>query len=440
MTAPDLTRSAADLGRDIAAGLDPVDLTEAYLDAIASGPDGIYARTTPDRARSEAEAARKRHREDRRLGPLDGVPISWKDLFDTKGVATESGCAMLQGQVPDRDAQVLTNGTAAGTICLGKTHMTELAFSGLGLNPVTATPPNRHGADVAPGGSSSGAAASVAYGLATAGIGSDTGGSVRVPAAWNDLVGFKTAHGDLTATGVVPLCEKFDTIGPLCRTVEDAALLYAALKGHSATALPQMDLSSARLMVLNTAATAPLDNAPQAAAEAAITRIAAAGAKVETQSSPAVDAALPLSGVLYTTEAYGIWGETIEARGDLMYQRIRTRFEAGQDHSGVDYVRAWRRLDELRRDWCAETEGFDAVVMPTVPILPPPVDQLLADEAFFTARNLECLRNTRVGNLMGLAAITLPTGTPSCGVMLLAHPGQEAKLLSLAAAVEKTLS
>ena len=187
-----LTESAAELGRGIEAGrIDPVDLTETYFAAIENHPyrDRIYARLTGDRARAEAKAASERARAGLRRSPLDGVPISWKDLFDTAGVATEAGTALLKGRVPDRDARVLANATSAGLVCLGKTHMTELAFSGLGLNPVTASPPCVNDHESVSGGSSSGAATSVAFGLAAAGIGSDTGGSVRVPSVWNDLVG-----------------------------------------------------------------------------------------------------------------------------------------------------------------------------------------------------------------------------------------------------------
>ncbi len=197
-----LWMTAADLGRGIAAGeIDPVALTQTYLDAIAAHPlkDRIYARLTPDRALAEAQAAADRAKAGQRRGLLDGVPISWKDLFDTAGVATEAGSALLAGRVPDRDAVVLRNATAAGLVCLGKTHMSELAFSGLGYNPITATPPCVNDAEAVPGGSSSGAAASVAFGLAPAGIGSDTGGSVRIPAVWNDLVGLKTTIGRLSA-------------------------------------------------------------------------------------------------------------------------------------------------------------------------------------------------------------------------------------------------
>ncbi|MEM9269798.1 MAG: amidase, partial [Pseudomonadota bacterium] len=195
--------SAAEIGRKIRAGTwDAVEVTAAFLEACAAHPelDRIYARLTPERALAEAEAAQKRATTGQSLGPLDGVPISWKDLFDTAGVATESGSLLLQGRVPKRDAVVLERATRAGLVCLGKTHQTELAFSGLGINPKTATPPNGIVPELAPGGSSSGAAVSTKLGLAAAGIGSDTGGSVRIPSAWNDLVGLKTTHGRLPLT------------------------------------------------------------------------------------------------------------------------------------------------------------------------------------------------------------------------------------------------
>ena len=220
------TATAAAIGQAIEGGAaDPVELAEAFLDAIAAHPfrDRIYVRLTPDRARAEALAARDRAKAGLRRGPLDGVPLSWKDLFDTAGVGTEAGTALLAGRRPGRDAAVLAQATLRGTVCLGKTHMTELAFSGLGLNPRTATPPNALDPDLAPGGSSSGAAVSVALGLAAAAVGTDTGGSVRVPAAWNGLVGFKPTHGALPEKGVVPLARRFDIAGPIARSVEDSS-------------------------------------------------------------------------------------------------------------------------------------------------------------------------------------------------------------------------
>lgn len=153
------TMSAAEIGRAIGqGGLDPVAVTETFLSATRTHPAGdrIYARMTETRALAEADAASKRAKAKQRLSPLDGVPLSWKDLFDTAGVATESGSRLLEGRVPDKDAQVLKNATAQGLVCLGKTHMTELAFSGLGLNPMTSTPPNVNDPALVPGGSSSG--------------------------------------------------------------------------------------------------------------------------------------------------------------------------------------------------------------------------------------------------------------------------------------------
>ena len=434
---------AAELGRAIAAGQAcPVDLAEGFSDAIAAHPQAarIYARTTRDRARDEAMAARLRARNGLRRGPLDGVPVSWKDLFDSAGTATEAGSRLLQGRTPERDCPVLEAATLSGLTCLGKTHMSELAFAGLGVNPMAATPPNIHDPDLAPGGSSSGAAASVAFGLAAAAIGSDTGGSVRVPAAWNDLVGFKPTHGALSLEGVVPLAPSFDTIGPLTRTVEDAALVHAALSGRPAPDLRGASLQGARLLVLETVALDDLRDAPAEGFERARARLEAAGARIEGAQVPAVAAAMPLSGVLFAGEAYGLWRETIEDRPELMFDRIRDRFRGGAAFSAPDLAAAWHSLRQARADWAAATAGYDAVILPTVPILPPVTARLLEDEEFYVAENLMTLRNTRIGNLMGLCGVSLPTGVPSAGLMMLAAPGADARLLRLAAAAEAALA
>jgi aspartyl-tRNA(Asn)/glutamyl-tRNA(Gln) amidotransferase subunit A len=436
------TTSAGDLGRAIGAGkADPVALTEAYLDAIATHPaaDRIYARLTPDRARAEAAAAAARARAGLRLSPLDGVPVSWKDLFDTAGIATEAGSKLLAGRTPDRDAEVLQNATKQGLICLGKTHMTELAFSGLGLNPVTATPPNVNDPALVPGGSSSGAATSVAFGLAAAGIGSDTGGSVRIPAAWNDLVGLKTTAGRLSLKGVVPLAASFDTVGPLTRTVEDAALLLAALEGSKPADLRGATLAGARFAILDTVAFDDCRDAPARAFDAATAALARAGAKIDRLALPSVTDAMALSGILFTSEAYATWRNAIEAKPDLMFAPVRDRFRAGAAFAAADYIAAWVRLRAIRAEWAEVTAAYDAILIPSSAILPPDAARLLADPAFFTAENLLALRNTRIGNLMGLSALTLPTGTPSCGIMLMGKPMAEEALLRIGSAAEKAL-
>ncbi len=437
-----LWNTAAELGRAIGGGkVSPVTLAEAYLDAMRAHPLGarIYARATESRALAEAVAAHDRAKAGLRRGPLDGVPLSWKDLFDTAGVETAAGSALLAGRVPARDALVLRNATAAGLVCLGKTHMSELAFSGLGLNPVTATPPCVNDPAAVAGGSSSGAAASVAFGLAPAAIGSDTGGSVRIPAAWNDLVGLKTTHGRLSLDGVVPLVESYDTVGPLTRSVEDAALLLALLEGGKPADLGDATLKGARLMLLETVAQDDLRAAPRQGFEDAVATLQAAGAVVESRPAPEVAEALTLAAPTFNAEAWAIWRTAIEAAPQKMFDRIRERFEGGAAISAADHIAAWRRLRELRAIWAARVAGYDAVILPTSPILPPKADRLMTDPAYYVSENLLALRNTRIGNLLGLCALTLPTGTPSAGISLMGLPGAEERLLRLGAAAEAAI-
>ena len=437
-----LWMTAGDLGRAIGAGkINAMELTECFLDAISAHvhADLIYTRTTPRRARSMAMASADRAKLGTRIGLLDGVPLSWKDLYDTSGAPTEAGSALLKGRTPARDAEVLTTATAQGLVCIGKTHMTELAFSGLGLNPVTATPPNVNDPALVPGGSSSGAATSVAFGLAPAAIGSDTGGSVRIPAAWNDLVGLKTTHGRISLRGVVPLCERFDTVGPIARSVEDCALLLAALEGGKAADLAGASLAGSRLLLLETVALDDIRDAPAKGFDQAVQRLVLKGAKVERLRVPEVAEALALAGPLFTAEAYGIWSKTIEAAPEKMYPRILERFRSGSTVTAVAYVAAWRRLEEIRASWLKRTAAFDAVILPTAPILPPDAKRLMTDDAYFVTENLLALRNTRLANLLGLCALTLPTGQPSCGISFMAAPGQEERLLRLGAAAERAL-
>ena len=438
-----LKMTAADLGRGIAAGrIDPIALAEAFLDAIAAHPlaPRIYARTTPDRARAEAAAAATRARNDQRRGPLDGVPLSWKDLYDTAGVVTEAGSRLLSGRVPERDARVLANAAVQGSVCLGKTHMSELAFSGLGLNPMFETPPCVNDPDAVAGGSSSGAATSVAFGLAAGALGSDTGGSVRVPAAWNDLVGFKTTPGRLPLDGVVPLCPSFDTLGPLCRSVEDAGLIEAAIGNRTAPDLRGATLAGSRLLVLDSVACDDLRDGPAAGFDWAVRRLERAGAVVKRHAIPEVAEAMPLSGVLFTAEAYGLWQDRIEAAPDLMYPQIRERFRSGAEYPATEFVAARQRLHALRRGWAERVAGYDAVILPTAPNLPPDAQRLLADQDYYVTENLLTLRNTRIGNLFGLPGLTLPTGVPSAGIMFLGTAGDDTRLLRLGAAAEPALA
>ncbi|WP_435256539.1 amidase [Thioclava sp. FR2] len=434
--------TAAELGAEIEAGrINPVSLCEMQLEAIERHPlrDRIYARVMPNRSRAEAMAATGRARAGLRRGPLDGVPISWKDNFDTAGRQTEAGSALLKDRMPTADAEVLRMATLQGTVCLGKTHMSELAFSGLGLNPVTATPPCINDDDAVAGGSSSGAATSVANGLAPAAIGTDTGGSVRIPAAWNDLVGVKTSLGRLSCKGVVPLCEMFDTVGPLAHTVEDCALLFAALSGTAAPDLKGASLTGTRLLVLETVAFDDIRDRPAQGFDDAIARLARAGARIERGSFSLLAEAMAMAGPLFTAEAYGIWRDKIEAAPDKMFRPILERFRTGADVKAADYVAGWRRLHQIRAAWKDQMSAYDAVLVPTSPILPPNAQRLMTDNAYYVTENLLALRNTRIGNLMDQCVATLPTTQPSCGLSIMTPPGTEERLLVLAAAAEHAL-
>ncbi|MBU2957359.1 amidase family protein [Paracoccus sp. 1_MG-2023] len=439
-----LKASAVRQGRAIMAGLlDPIDQTEAYLAAAKSHPDcdRIYARLTAARARSEAVAAHDRAKQERRHSLLDGVAISWKDNIDSGGTRTEAGSKLLDGRVPRKDANILARASRRGTVCLGKTHMTELAFSGLGLNPITATPPNALDPALAPGGSSSGAAVSVALGLAAAAIGTDTGGSIRVPAAWNGLVGFKPTHGALPEKGVVPLCRRFDIAGPIARTVEDCAEIFALLADQPAADLNESSVAGLRFLVLEGLPFDDIETGPETAFQQAVDRLGRAGACIAHASSDWVDRAMALSPQVFAPEGYGIWHAQIEDAPELMWKPILDRFRGGKETSGPEYVAAWEALTRIRRKWIKEVVGgYDAVLVPTVPILPPDADRLMKDEAEFVRANLLTLRNTRIANLLGLPAVTLPAGLPGCGISLLGHAGRDRHLLRVAAAAEAALA
>lgn len=441
-----LMRPAAALGRAVAAGeIDARDLTDAYLAAIAAHParENIYARTTPARARAEAAAAADRARRGMTASPLDGVPLSWKDLIDTAGTATEGGSRLLAGRVPARDAEVLRRATAAGTVCLGKTHTTELAFTGLGPNPMTATPPNAIRPELAPGGSSSGAAVSTKLGLAAAGIGTDTGGSVRIPAGWNDLVGLKTTAGLVPLDGVLPLAPSLDSVGPLCRTVEDAAQLFAIL-----AARPAPDLSGAApgdepLCLTETVMLDGCDDGIVAGVEAALDRLGAAGARITRRPVPELADAMTVlhaSGGLVVSEAWAEWGALIEANPGVAHEEVESGIRRGRNADGARDAatrRAFARLSAALQERMAE---HGLIVMPTTACWPPDRQRLLDDPLFRLEREILTLRNTRLANFLGLCSLTVPTGTPMCGLMLYAPPNAEARLLRAGAAIEAALA
>ncbi len=448
----DGTPTALELGRAIESGrADPRDLIEQYLDAIeAADPDHrIYYVVTAARARAEAQAAHVRAKAGLRRSPLDGVPLSWKDLFDSAGDETNAGSKMLAGRVPAMDALALRRAAMAGAICLGKTAMTELAFSGLGINPPCGTPANAHstGTELTPGGSSSGAGVSIARGLCAAAIGTDTGGSVRIPAAWNGAVGFKPSQGIIPLDGVVPLSPTLDTIGPLTRDVADAAALFAVLAGHPIPSLADESLRGRTILVPEDVVWDECGPGIAESIEAALSALASAGATVRRKRVPEIADMQRLtweSGMsLLAIEGWAVWGETIEAKGELMYPPVRTRFEGGRGKDAAEALKLVHEREGLRSRLTERLAGIDALAMPTIPIDPPPLADLVEGGEAYDRANRLALRNPTLGNQLDLCAITLPAGTSKAGLpvglMLMAPKHRDVRLLRLAHAAERAL-
>lgn len=441
------TRTACELGDAIGrAEVDPRALAEHFLGRIEAHDTDrlIYLRRTPERARVEAEAAAERAKQGRRAGRLDGVPISWKDLYDTAGAAAEAGTPLLAGRTAEHDAPVVRRATRAGLVCLGKTNTVQFALGGVGTNPATGTPPNAAMTDRprVPGGSSSGAATSVAHGLAAAGIGSDTGGSVRTPAAWNRLVGLKPSFGAIPTAGVQPLSPSLDTVGPLTKSVADAAALFAIMTARKPIDLAGATLDGALFLAADGIAWRDLEPEVENAARAAVVRLEAAGARIEwapISEFDEIDRVMNSHGGVALAEAYATWQELVDGHGEEIDPAVQDRFLQGRAMSAAD-VETVRAASRSQSDALyARIAGYSAVLMPTTPALPPPIAEVAGDLAAYRRANGLALRNTRLGNVLPCCALTLPcpdTDLP-VGLMALAAAGQDARLLRVGSAMAR---
>ena len=431
------------LARAYRAGdLDPLDVAEAHLARIA--PGDVLRLVTADRARHQAAAASRRWRQGRLRGPLDGVPIVVKDLLDTEGDVTGAGSPAFFARSPAaEDAPVAARLDAAGAVFLGKSTMTELAFSGLGLNPHTGTPGNAVDASRVPGGSSSGTAVAVARGWAAAGVGSDTGGSVRIPASFNGLVGLKTSDGALPVDGAVALSTTLDTQGPLARDAADAWALWRAM-----AALPVAPLAEPparpRVWAPPTVWQEGLDAGVQQRFEEALAMLEAAGARVDRDPLPELaelDALYPRYGSFAAHEAWALYEELLAAFDGAMDARVVARIRAVAGRPSSDYVRLGYARERLRRAVAERAAPFDALLAPTVAVAPPAIAPLEADVAAYLAANAAVLRNTTIVNLLGAPSATVPIGRDEAGLpvglMLTTAAGEDALALALAGWVER---
>ena len=429
--------------------IDPVDLAEYFLDRMAALDPGhrIYIRATADRARTEALAASTRAKAGLRQSPLDGVPMSWKDLTDTAGTKTTFGSALLQDRVPNRDALLLRRATLAGMVCLGKTTLSEFAYSGLGINPIMGTPANGADEEIerVPGGSSSGAAVSVTNGLAAAGIGSDTGGSVRIPAALNGIVGLKTTIGLLPLDGILALSPTFDTIGPLTRDIADANAIFAILNESRPFDLAGASLRGVRLLKPTDIMFDDLDSTVTNAIGKALDNLSDAGAEIVEGAVPEFVEAfehVAKHGNIISAEACALWRELVDRRGDEMYWGIRSRFDLAKSLTAIDAESAHIGLKAIAAQFRTRVAGYAAVVHPTCPRVAPPIADLQDDPTAYDDANLAMTRNTRLGNIMETCGVTVPCQTDDqlpVGLSFMALGNREGMVLRLGRAAEDAL-
>jgi aspartyl-tRNA(Asn)/glutamyl-tRNA(Gln) amidotransferase subunit A len=425
----------------------PVQVVDCLLDRIEkTRGDNIFITVTAERARKEAKAAEARYKRGEPASPLDGVPIGWKDLFDVAGSPTTAGSKLFLDQpAKTKDIACVANAAAAGMVSMGKLNLTELAYSGVGLNPHYGTPvnPNDRKVPRSPGGSSSGSGAAVAARLVPCAVGSDTGGSVRIPASFNGVVGFKTSTGRIDATGLIPLAKTYDTIGPLAHTVEDCLLLDMVMRGAVTSpvrrAFPgQLTLIAPTNMVLEDAEQAVADNF-----ERSLEALAKAGVTVRRESVTVLDEVLEMNakhGTITAAEAYHEYREIFDSeKAAMIDRRVVRRAMDGKKMSANDLLSIQRGRQRLIGK-LKDLMGDALLIMPTTPITAPEVSLLESDDETFSTWNLRALRNTTVGNILDLCGIAMPNGRNANGmptsILFSAGHGEDDRLLGAALAFE----
>ncbi|MBY0339309.1 MAG: amidase [Acetobacteraceae bacterium] len=405
-----------------------------------------FVKVHADSARAAAAAQDRLRRAGRAPSRFAGLPVTVKDLFDEAGEVTRAGSVALHGASPaPRSAPVVERLERSGFVILGRTNMTEFAFSGLGVNPHYGTPksPWERGIGHLPGGSSSGAGVAAADGMGFGGLGSDTGGSCRIPAALCGVVGWKPTARRVPLAGALPLSFSLDSIGPLARSVADCAVLDAVISGEGEEAPAALPLAGVRLGRLRNYVEEGTEPAVAQAFEAALRQLEAAGARIEDMTIPELDTLPSVNGTggFAASEAW-TWHETlIAAQRDAYDPRILKRILRGERMSAADYIRLLAARREMIAAAAARTAGFDAVVCPTVPLRPPMIAAVEA-EADYNRINLLLLRNTSVANFLDRCAISVPCHAPGeapVGLMLMGEAMGDSRLFALSRAVEEAL-
>ena len=424
-------------------------LVERCLAAIQH-PTGEGARAFLKVDAAASLAAADRYDAQRRRGQASrfaGIPISIKDLFDVAGEVTTAGSTFLADAAPAQaDAVSVARLRAAGFVLIGRTNMTEFAFSGLGLNAHYGTPANPHDRVVQriPGGSSSGAGVSVASEMAYGALGTDTGGSCRIPAALCGVVGFKPTARRVPLQGCFPLAPSLDSIGPLANSVECCAILDAALADEPYVPLPKVELRGMRLAVPQSYVLEALDVTVSNAFSRALARLSAHGAQI-TEIGLRELLELPdlnRKGGIAPAEAYAIHRDLIAQHGAAYDPRVRSRIERGKEQDAADYIRLLRARSDFSHRVQSNIADYAALLLPTVPVVAPAMAPLADGDTYLRTNGL-LLRNPSIVNFIDGCAISIPCQEPGelpVGLMLAAAPGADRSLLSLAAAVAQCLS
>ena len=439
--------------------LSPVEVTRHLLERIAKFDPRLksFLQLTPERALEEARQAERAWRKGDDPGPLCGVPYAVKDLLDVRGVPTTAGTRLRKNAVARSDSWAVRRLTRAGMVLIGKTQTVQFAFGGVGINHDQGTPLNPwKQRPYVPGGSSSGSAVAVASGLVPTALGTDTGGSVRIPASLCGLVGLKTTVGRVGRSGVYPLSFRLDSIGPLTRSVEDAALIGQGLQGIDPgdeatcqvpaadwTPVLKMDLAGIRLGLVEEVFFDQADPEVEASVRESRAVFRSAGALVESLNLPEAAEVIqnPHTPLITAAEACVVNNDFLERHFDELDPVIARRLIKGRQLSAVDYLSTWKQWQYLREQVRQRFKAFDALIVPTTPLPAAPlevVDQSL--ESYFVY-NTWYLRNTFIGNVLNFCAVSLPCGFTRrglpIGLMIYAQPFDEALALRIAYAYEQ---